>query len=255
MPDAAGVVVGVVRGADETQSRALREALVAALARRDVAAALTGDNPAIRRIEADASEEGTAIDRRRVRVTWRLLDRRGRPQKSTTAAMIVDAAVWRNPQPGALAGLVEDAAEQFTASIVAGADGRTVAPQKQVRLFLWPVAGPSARQNGLLLASLQRALQEAGIPVVDRIDDAQLIVSGEILLGEARNGTRPLEIHWTMLKPDGGEVGVLRQRNRIADAEVEGGWATLSLTVATAAAESMAETIRGLPGEALQQAR
>jgi len=253
LPDAAGIVVGPVSGVGEQQSRALREALVAALTRREIAAALSGDNPAIRRVSAMARIEQGAENENRLQIDWILLDPASRSQKTVTSSMTLHETAWQRPSPERLTALVEDAATAFAAALTEEAEGRIVSPEAPVRLYLWPVVGPREPLNVQLFSSLQLALQETGISVVDRLEEAQLIVSGEISLGQAQKGLRPIEIEWSMLKPDGIQIGRLLQRNRVADAELDTGWATLSRAVATAVAGSISDAIDRLPDDSVRR--
>ena len=102
---------------------------------------------------------------------------------------------------------------------------------------------------------MPRALTRRDIAVVNRMEQAKLILSGELSLGPAENGNRPIEIIWAMLRPDGKELGRLNQKNAVSEETLKSGWDALSRSIAGAAAGGVGELIRRLPEEALNEAK
>ena len=91
--------------------------------------------------------------------------------------------------------------------------------------------------------------------MVKQMEQAQLILSGEIALGPPQGRNRPIEVIWAMLRPDGKELGRLNQRNTVSEATLKSGWGALSRSIAEAAAGAVGELIRRLPAEALSDAK
>jgi hypothetical protein len=266
LPDAAGIVIREVSGLSDAQSRAVRTALVEEFSRRDIAAAITGDNRAIRHIDGVGKIDGTADGKQRVRIDWTLYGRDAQALATASSTAIIAAARWQDPDPKVLSALVEDAAARFTAAVVEPAygrtdgrtdrrtEGRTGGPRSAIPLHIWPIAGPSDQANILLRTAMGRALSRRDISVVKQIEQAQLILTGEISLGPPQGGNRPIEVIWAMLRPDGKELGRLNQKNTVSEATLKSGWGALSRSISEAAAGGVGEMIRRLPAEVLSEA-
>ncbi len=271
LPDAGGIAIGKVSGVSDVQSHALRTALVEEFARQDIAAAMTDKNPASPPTSPyveGVGKIGTAPGGpQRVQVDWTLYDRQAKVLATSASSTIFPAAVWQAPDPGALTALVEDAVARFTASLVEPAYGPTATREETrekrrdavqrpaVPIHIWPITGPLDQANILLRAAMARALIRRDIAVVNQMEQAKLILSGELSLGPAQNGNRPIEIIWTMLLPDGKELGRLNQKNAVSEETLKSGWDALSRSIAGAAAGGVGELIRRLPAEALNEGR
>ena len=251
LPDAAGIVVRPVSGVSDAQSRALRTAMVEALSRHEIPAALTGGNRAARNIDGVATTEDAANGGRLVRIDWTLSDRNEKTQATASSTARISAAIWQDPDPKALLTLVDGAAARFTASIVEPTYGSTVPQSPVIKLHIWPITGPSDAGNELLRTAIGRALARRDFSVVGGMEQAQLILSGEVALAPPKDGKRPIEIIWAMLRPDGKELGRLNQKNTVTEDSLTSGWPGLSRAIATAAAGGVSELIRRLPAGAL----
>ena len=251
LPDAAGIVVRPIDGVSEEQSRALRTAMVDALSRREIPAALNGGNRAIRHIDGSARIEDAIDGRHSVRVDWTLSDRNGKTQATASSTARIGEKAWQAPDPKALSVLADGPAARFMAAIVEPAYGNAAPQPAVIKLHIWPIAGPSDLENQLLRTAIGQALARRDFSVVGGIEQAQLILSGEVALGPVENGKRPIEIIWAMLRPDGKELGRLNQKNTVTEDSLTSGWPGLSRAIATAAAGGVSELIRRLPAGAL----
>lgn len=263
LPDAAGIVIKKVAGLSDVQSRAVRSALAEQFSKREIAAAITGENRAIRHIDGVATVAGAANGRQRIRIDWTLYDRDAQPLATASSTAMIAAAGWQDPDPKTLSTLVEGAADRFTAAMVEPAYGRTSGHTEDrtgrrrpaIPLHIWPISGPSDQANLLLRTAMGRALSRRDISVVKEIEDARLILSGEVSFGPPQGSNRPIEIIWAMLRPDGKELGRLSQKNTVSEAALTSGWSTLSRSIAEAAAGAVGELISRLPAEALSEAK
>lgn len=253
MPDSTGIVVRAVTGVPEAQAEAVREAMAEAFARLDVPAATDGGNRAIHSVEG-AARTAPAGGKVRVSIAWRLYDRSGGLQGETSTAALLAPEAWDRPEAKALGPLVDAAAARFTAAIVEPAYGRTVVPHRQVTLHIWPIVGPSQQGNRLLRHAMARALARQDFAVVGGLEQAKLILSGDVSLGPAKDGQRPIEIVWAVLAPDGKELGRLNQRNTVPEETLRTGWTGLARSIANAAAGGVGELVRRLPEGALAKA-
>jgi hypothetical protein len=263
LPDAAGIVIREVAGLSDAQSRAVRSALAEEFSKREIAAAITGENRAIRHIDGVATVAGAANGRQRVRIDWTLYDRDAQPLAIASSTAMIAAAGWQNPDPKTLFTLVEEVADRFTAAMVEPAYGRTnghtgdrtEGRRPAIPLHIWPITGPSDQANLLLRTAMGRALTRRDISVVTEMEHARLILSGEISLGPPQGSNRPIEVIWAMLRPDGKELGRLSQKNSVSEAALSSGWGTLSRSIAEAAAGAVGELISRLPAKALSEAK
>ena len=269
LPDSAGIVIRGVSGITDAQSLAVRTALVEAFARRDIPAAMTGGNRAVRHIDGVGKVDRSTDGKQRVRIDWTLYDRDAKAQATASSTAILAAARWRKSDPEALSALVESAAARFTAAVVEPSYGRTAGdptggragggsanlPRAAPPLHIWPITGPSDQANILLRTAMGRALTRRDVFVVKDIEQAQVILSGEISLGPPQGSNRPIEVIWAMLRPDGKELGRLNQKNSVSEATLKSGWDALSRSIAEAAAGAVGELIRRLPAEALSDSR
>jgi len=253
VPDAAGIVIRPIDGVSKAQSRALRTAMVDALSRREIPAALTGGNRAIRHIDAITRIDDAVGGKHRIRIDWTLSDRSGKMQATAFSLARIDAKAWQDPDPKVLLVLADGAAARFTAAIVEPAYGNAAPQPPVIKLHVWPIIGPSDTGNQLLRAAIGRALARRDFSVVTAIEQAQIVLSGEVALGPLEDGERPIEIIWAMLRPDGKELGRLNQKNIVTDDSLKSGWADLSRAIATAAAGGVSELIRRLPAGALAE--
>lgn len=227
--------------------------MVDALSRLDIPAALTGGNRAVRHIDGTARVDEAVNGRHRIRIDWTLSDRNGKREATASSTARIDAKAWQVPDPRALPALADGPAARFTASIVEPAYGNAAPQSTVIKLHIWPIMGPSDVGKQLLETAMGRALARRDFSVVAGMEQAQLILSGEVALGPVKDGRRPIEVIWAMLRPDGKELGRLNQKNTVTEASLTSGWPGLSRAIAGAAAGGVSELIRRLPAGALDE--
>ena len=113
-------------------------------------------------------------------------------------------------------------------------------------IALLPVTGSLGRGNAELRAALKGVLLAAGWPVVDAPRQDALSISGVVTLSPPAGSTQRVALAWTVTKPDGAEVGVVRQANQVPSGSLDAGWGETADYAAQAAAEGLADLVQRL---------
>jgi hypothetical protein len=113
-------------------------------------------------------------------------------------------------------------------------------------IALLEVKGSPGRGNGELRAALKKVLLGAGWPVVDVARPDALSISGVVTISAPSGSTQRVALAWTVTKPDGVEVGVVRQANQVPSGSLDSGWGETADYAAQAAAEGLAELVQRL---------
>ena len=227
---------------------ALRQAEIPALTPAEAAAgARAAQRPSRATLAgtlAQARENGP------LRLDWRLVGVDGREIAAFASEPRATAADWQSLSPALRAAIAADAvrgverhldeAEGIPPDIgalprvtIAGVDGV-------------PGAGPQA-----MARALEYHLKQAGLTVGDTIAENGAIVMGAIELGPAARaaamGGGPqdnLKVSWTVLRPDGRELGVISQANDVPRAALAGAWGDLAFLIAEAATPGIIDLLQ-----------
>jgi hypothetical protein len=113
-------------------------------------------------------------------------------------------------------------------------------------IALLPVTGSPGRGNAELRGALKAVLLNAGWPVVDAARPDALSISGVVTLSAPAGSTQRVALAWTVTKPDGTEVGVVRQANQVPSGSLDAGWGETADYAAQAAAEGLADLVQRL---------
>jgi hypothetical protein len=88
-------------------------------------------------------------------------------------------------------------------------------------------------------------LRRRDLPLADRARPGDVVVSGDLSLGESNGTNRPLELVWSLRREGAeGTMGDLRQANRVPDSEIARGWSRLSRLITRAAAPGVLQVLR-----------
>lgn len=113
-------------------------------------------------------------------------------------------------------------------------------------IALLAVTGSPGRGNAELRGALKAVLLAAGWPVVDAARADALNISGVVTLSPPSGSTQRVALAWTVTKPDGAEVGVVRQANQVPAGSLDAGWGETADYAAQAAAEGLADLVQRL---------
>ena len=113
-------------------------------------------------------------------------------------------------------------------------------------IALLPVTGSPGRGNAELRGAMKKVLLAAGLPVVYGPRPDALSISGVVTLSAPSGSTQRVALAWTVTKPDGAEVGVVRQANQVPSGSLDAGWGETADYAAQAAAEGLADLVQRL---------
>ena len=95
-----------------------------------------------------------------------------------------------------------------------------------------------------LSRSMRRALDDFGVLLVPVPDDSTPLLMGSVHVGPPAAGSRRVEIVWTLIRPDGSEVGRIDQANDLPRAQAEGDWSVLADAIADAGAPAVVQLLQ-----------
>jgi hypothetical protein len=246
--DGGGIVVRPVDGAPPAVSAALQRAMIEALAAQNITAATSGQNVESRFLTAAAKADPQG-GRLAVAVTWSLADQTGKKLGDTASRMSVPRGVWARPDHKLLAPLARDAAPALAALMQEPAVD-PVREAKAIPLHVWPVAGAEEGNGALTLRrAMEAALQRRGYRITETLAENGLVVAGNVQLGEAADGRRPIAVEWAVMGPDGAQYGKLDQKNSIPVGALKDGWGGLAYAIAETAAGGIGTLLNRLPAD------
>lgn len=111
-------------------------------------------------------------------------------------------------------------------------------------VVLAAVDGAPADGDLKLARAMRQALDHAGVLLVPVPDDSTPLLMGDVRIEPAGEQRRRVEITWTLIHPDGREVGRVGQADELPRAQAEGDWTVLSQAIADAGAPAVVELLR-----------
>ncbi len=225
---------------DDTQSRALSQALAQALQEQEVPAVATDMPWALDwRIEILAEIQGS-----QVRPRFRLLDADRTAQATTEGAPVpvrdwarADEALYRRVAAQAAPALaqlllqVQGALKQIDPKLLAAGPPR---------IRLGGVRGAPGDGNTALAARMREFLGGQGFVVQDSAEGAIYGLNATVTVAPPERGKQRVEIVWIVSRRDGQDLGRVAQINEVPAGALNGFWGD----VAYAAAEEAADGVR-----------
>lgn len=111
-------------------------------------------------------------------------------------------------------------------------------------VVLAAVDGAPADGDLKLARAMRQALDQAGVLLVPIPDDSTPVLMGAVHIEPAGDLRRRVEITWTLIRPDGREVGNVGQAEELPRALAEGDWTVLSQAIADAGVPAVVELLR-----------
>ncbi len=241
LADRAGVVVLEIDGPPAPVAAALRRQMAAALLERNVPAWTRSGNRGSLFLQGQARTRNRADGSVEVELAWELFDPAGREVGRHAVVGSARPAEWENGEAGILKSLASDSAKGIARLIQGPAPGDALTSNT---LHVAPVAGAPGDGRRSLRLAMMAALRKAGIRVTPEIENDGLVIAGGVSLQPAGRGQQTIEIVWTLLRPDGTEIGNLKQRNTVPAAAVNGIWGELAFLVAEAAVGGVVDLLR-----------
>lgn len=240
LTDNAGVTVAPVTGVPPAAQAALAEAMAEALQESEILATTQGRNRgSYSLVGAAAPVTGSTVT-----IDWRLLDPAGQPVGEVAgSAQVAPDALDRGDQAAlkrvaaaaapALAKLMQGDAPQPAPAAAASDAPETDLHHVAVR----PVTGAPGDGREALTRAMAQALARAQVAVLPGDGGGKaLAVVGTVTMAPPQGGQQKVKITWTLVEPDGKQLGVVKQENAIPAGSLDRQWGDVAFAVAEAAA-------------------
>lgn len=183
-------------------------------------------------------ELGQASANAPLRLTWRLVATDGHEITSFISEPRAGAADWQSLSPALRAAIAADVVRGVE-HYLDEAEGLPPEIKALPKLTIAGVDGVSGAGPQAMARALEYHLKQAGLSVGDALADDGAIIMGaiEIKPVAARGGQAQdnLKVSWTVLRPDGRELGVISQANDVPRSALQGAWGDLAFLIAEAA--------------------
>lgn len=247
LPDRTGIAISPATGETPGRDGALAHAMAEALHTQNVPASVGSGNASTRWLLADVTRLGAVAGTLRLRLLWELYGADGSPIGRHAQTVTVAADAWRTGRPETLDAVARDAAPRIAAMIQAPAarEAKLTGYPPGTRIVVAPVTGEPGAAARALTGAMTAQLRDRDLPLADRPQAGDIVVSGQVDLGESKDGKRPIEVVWTIRRQGApGQLGDLRQANSIPQAQLDNGWARLGGLIARAAAPGVLQVLR-----------
>jgi len=229
--DKLGVFVAGIDDAPAAMNAALSAALVARLHARGIPASTTGANRGSYLLQCDAEVRDGAVA-----LHWQLIAADGEIAGLFDQIEAARPAAWHAGAPDLALLIAQHAAPRIDA-LLRDAAPVAVAPSLP-RVVVRPVDGAPGDGRLALRRAMERALTRRAVPVVADGAENALMVLGSVHVSEAGRG-QWVEVRWTVMAPDGAELGVVSQSNTVPPGALDGPWGELAEAVADGGADGV----------------
>ncbi len=225
-------------GADlaEAVAQALRDAEIVALE----APAANGRFALLGRFDPRSDPAG------RIAVAWTLVDDKGEEVRNFVTERPGDpAGAWINSMAGELVAAIN--------RYVMEAEGLPPQPDEMPKLTIVAIDGAPGPGGRALASALEYHLKQAGLTVSDTVDDQGALILGNVVVAPSKvpgaaASRETLSLAWTVLRPNGSELGTIEQANDIPKGTLDRAWGDLAFIIAEGAAEGIVDLLRKTAG-------
>ena len=237
LKDSAGIVVQPIRGAAAPVDARLAEAMADALRNADVPASTQASNRGSYILSGKADERPLAGDRARIALHWTLRGPDGSDAGTYDQTGEASVTRWHEGDATLLKELVGAAAPAVAEMLQ---EEGAVGVDSEQRVAVQPVAGAPGDGPRSLARAMEVALRQANVSVADTTAGKHFTLSGTVAMAPPVEGKQKVTVSWTLLDPDGGQVGQVKQENAIAAGSLDGHWGDVAYAVAKSAADGIA---------------
>src|SRR5690348_744454 len=241
-PDSAGIYVLPVENAPAASATALATAMATALQKVDVPASAQSSNRDSYRLQPVATATSAADGRATVLVVWELRNAAGAVVGSAPSQLVADASAWQRGDSQLAVALAAPAAP-----IVAKLIQSDVPPPQgglDPVVALRPVTGAPGDGDRSLTRAMGAALAHTNLALAATpTDKADFVVTGTVEVAPADGQKQQVKVTWLLLRPDGGEVGRIKQENAVPAGSLDGAWGDVAYAVTGAAAPGVRRLI------------
>jgi len=241
-PDSAGIYVLPVENAPAASATALAAAMATALQQADVPASAQSSNRDSYRLQPVATATSAAGGHESISVVWELRNAAGTVIGSTPPQLVTDTAAWQRGD-GNLAAALAAPAAPVLAKLV---QGDVPPPQGGLNpvVTLRSVTGAPGDGDRSLTRAMEAALEHTNVVLAAiPADKADFIITGTVAVAPAKGQKQQVKVTWLLMRPDGSEVGRVKQENAVPAGSLDGAWGEVAYAVASAAAPGVRRLI------------
>jgi len=246
-----GIAVRPVAGLRGGAGQRLAEKIAAALVKRGVIAFAGNGNSRSKILSGAATANPESNGFRQIEIGWNVRSDPNETGKTTLLNFRVSTADWVQGDEHLLDRFARRSAAKIAALVQAAAPLDKIADRPERDLHVSTITGAPPEAGTLLRSELETALRRRSIRVATQLTKESLIVAGAIVLETADKNIRKISIDWSLLRPDGSELGKLQQENKISDEELEENWPQVARNIAVATANGLRDLLRRIPDAAL----
>lgn len=262
--DGGGITIQSVIGVRPEIADRIAGEVAAALRELDIPAATEGHNRRSRFLTGEVEERRLPDGRVRVGLRWTLVDRGGQEIASRVTGDTLGRPLEAEPDPLVVRRLARASAAEIAAVMranpeeTASAAAPTPSPTPALRsasIFIRPITGAPGDGARNLQFALAQALRAQRLAVVENATAAGYTVAGTIALAAPDAGLQQVELAWSVLGPDGREIGNLKQQNAVPPGTFDRPWGELAGLIAQTVAEGIVELFDKIADPELRPAR
>jgi hypothetical protein len=236
LPDSGGIVVLEPAEAPPATAAALAQAMVAALAARNVPAGTGSGNSQSHFLQGFVEDDG-----RDAAIFWTLYNPQGTVVETIRQSIEgTPVTAWAAAEPALMRRLAEAAAPQIAALVQDASPDENPLPA----LRLGEVTGASEAGNRQLRNALQRYLRTTGLRIADTPGPHTVGIAGSVTVDPPQAGQQRVTLDWRVNDAEGVEIGRISQANPVPAGSLDDGWGAIADLAARAAAEGIEALIR-----------
>ncbi len=235
----AGILVAPVIGLSGKAPARLSGEVARALTERELPAVTRGSHHGSYLLQGTATR--SAGDAGKLDLRWQLVDPYGLTLAKIEQPAALPAPTMASAAPDLLRRIARQTARRVDAAI------RTDGRQPGLALdgiLVEPVTGAPGDGYRALTRALRAALRRAGLPLADRLGPDVYVVLGAVGVTDRGPDRQLVRITWTVLGPDGAELGQVEQADEIPTGALEPRWGEAALAVADGAAVGIVDLLQ-----------
>ena len=245
LPDRTGVAVTPVTGAVPAGGTDLAAAMAEALRKQNVPASVGSGNRNVRWLMGHAEFDPT---RESLNLSWSLFDAAGARIGGHKHTHRFPESVWQQGDPQTLKTAVQPGARRIAGLIQkrnADSERALAGYPEGTRVVVEPLSGDPAKATRALAKAMVRQLRQRNLPLADRPQRGDVVITGTLTLGESNGTNRLLDLVW-IVRRKGQEtrLGDLQQSNRVPDAQIARGWSRLANLITRAATPGVLQVLK-----------
>ncbi|MDA0704824.1 MAG: hypothetical protein O3A96_16540, partial [Proteobacteria bacterium] len=240
MPDSQGILVREAEGVEPELAARIAEAMADALAAANVPASTTDSNSGSYFLVSRIAASPIDANETRLLILWELLDHDGGLVGRHLQHETVTQRAWSQGRNSVVHQITEGAAAQVAAFIQDEASGAEAVADVRPIVAIMPVEGAPGDGDQQLPRAIRYFLERAGYEVTDDLSEARAVILGTVQTSPPRAGAQKVDMTWSVMTPEGAEVGVVNLDNTVPAGALDGRWGETAYAAAGGAAEGIA---------------